>query len=37
MLGLTLAAPKQRVWSILGIVAAVAAGAIGYYFKTPVV
>lgn len=37
MLGLTLAAPKQRVWSIVGIVAALTAGAIGYYFKTPIV
>lgn len=36
MLGLTLAAPKQRIWSILGIVSALAAGAIGYYFKTPI-
>lgn len=37
MMGLTLAAPSQRVWSILGIVAAMACGAIGYYFKTPIV
>jgi hypothetical protein len=37
MLGLTLAVPKQRVWSILGIVAAMVCGAIGYYFKTPIV
>jgi hypothetical protein len=37
MMGLTLAAPQQRVWSILGIVAAMVCGAIGYYFKTPIV
>jgi hypothetical protein len=37
MIGLTLAAPSQRIWSIVGIVTAVAGGAIGYYFKTPIV
>lgn len=37
MLGLTLAAPSQRVWSILGIIASVAGGAVGYYLKTPIV
>lgn len=29
MVGLTLAAPKQRIWSILGIVASIAGFAVG--------
>lgn len=37
LMGLTIAAPQQRFLSIIGIVAAGAAGALGYYYNTPIV
>jgi hypothetical protein len=37
MLGLTLAAPKQRIYSFIGIALAIVCGGIGYYFKTPII
>lgn len=37
MLGLTVAAPKNRYLSIIGIIAAGTCGVIGYYFHTPIV
>jgi hypothetical protein len=37
MMGLTVAAPKNRYLSIIGIFAAAACGVVGYYFNTPVV
>lgn len=37
LMGLTVAAPQQRFLSIIGIVLAGAAGALGYYFNTPIV
>ena len=37
LMGLTIAAPKQRIYSIGGIVLAVACGTIGQYFNTPIV
>ena len=37
MLGLTVAAPKNRYLSIIGIIVAAVCGIIGYYFKTPIV
>ena len=37
MMGLTLATPKNRIFSIIGIVVSGACGIAGYYFKTPIV
>lgn len=37
LLGLTVAAPQQRFLSIIGIVLAGAAGAVGYLYNTPIV
>ncbi len=37
LMGLTIAAPNQRILSIIGIVSAFACGGIGYFFDTPVV
>lgn len=36
MLGLTIAAPKQRIWSFLGIASALIGGGIGYFFNTAI-
>lgn len=36
MLGLTIAAPKQRIWSFLGIASALIGGGIGYFFHTAI-
>lgn len=35
LMGLTIAAPKQRIYSIGGIVLAIACGAIGQVYNTP--
>ena len=37
MMGLTVAAPKNRYLSIVGIVAGAACGLIGFYYHTPIV
>ena len=37
MMGLTVAAPKNRYLSIIGIFTAAACGGIGYYFNTPII
>ncbi len=37
LIGLTIAAPKQRMLSIAGIALAMAGGGIGYFFHTPLV
>ena len=37
MLGLTVAAPKNRYLSIIGIFTAAICGGIGHYFNTPIV
>jgi len=37
MLGLTVAAPKNRYLSIIGIFAAAVCGVIGHYFNTPII
>ena len=37
LMGLTVAAPSQRIWSIIGIGTALVAGGIGYFLKTPIV
>ncbi len=37
LMGLTIAHPKQRKLSILGIAAAVVAGGVGYFFHTQIV
>ena len=36
MMGLTIAAPKNRIWSILGIVASLAGGAVGHFLHTTI-
>jgi phage shock protein PspC (stress-responsive transcriptional regulator) len=36
-LGLTVAAPKNRYLSIIGIFTAAICGGIGHYFNTPIV
>jgi hypothetical protein len=37
LMGLTVAAPKYRFLSIIGIVAGGTCGIIGYYFNTPII
>jgi len=37
LMGLTLASPRNRYLSIIGIVASGAAGIVGYYFNTPII
>ena len=37
LIGLTIAAPKQRLLSIAGIALAMVGGGIGYFFHTPIV
>lgn len=37
LMGLTVAAPRNRYLSIIGIVAAAACGLAGWYFNTPIV
>ncbi len=37
LLGLTIAAPKQRIFSIGGIVLAGIFGVIGHYYNTPII
>ncbi len=37
MFGLTVAAPKNRIYSFIGVAVSVICGIIGYYFKTPIV
>lgn len=37
MMGLTLATPKNRIFSFVGIAAAAMCGIAGYYFKTPII
>jgi lipopolysaccharide export LptBFGC system permease protein LptF len=37
LMGLTIAAPKNRFLSIIGMVAAGICGAVGFYFNTPIV
>ena len=37
MMGLTVASPKNRIYSFIGIVAAATCGIAGYYFNTPIV
>lgn len=37
LIGLTIAAPKQRMLSIAGIALAMAGGGIGYFFHTTIV
>jgi hypothetical protein len=37
MMGLTVAAPKNRYLSLIGIFAAAVCGGIGYYFNTPII
>ncbi|NOY15523.1 MAG: hypothetical protein GXP23_01070 [Gammaproteobacteria bacterium] len=37
LMGLTLASPRNRYLSFIGIFASAAAGAIGYYFHTPII
>ena len=37
LVGLTIAAPKQKMLSIVGLVLALAAGAVGYLFNTPII
>jgi len=36
LFGLTVAAPSQRRWSLIGIAAGIACGAIGHFFKTAI-
>ncbi len=37
LMGLTLASPRNRYLSIIGMVASAAAGIAGYYFKTSII
>lgn len=37
MFGLTVATPKNRIYSYVGVAVSVTCGFIGYYFKTPIV
>jgi hypothetical protein len=37
LMGLTVAAPKNRFLSIIGMVAAGICGLVGFYFNTPIV
>jgi len=37
MMGLTLATPKNRIYSFIGIAAATVCGIAGYYFNTPII
>jgi hypothetical protein len=37
LLGLTIAAPKQKMLSIIGLVLALGAGAVGFAFNTPII
>ena len=37
MMGLTVASPKNRYLSIIGIIAGAVCGGLGYYFKTPII
>jgi len=37
LFGLTVAAPAQRKWSLIGIAAGIVCGAIGHYFKTTLI
>ena len=37
MMGLTVAAPKNRYLSLIGIFTAAVCGGIGYYFNTPII
>ena len=37
MMGLTLATPKNRIYSFVGIAAAATCGIAGYYFKTSII
>jgi len=36
LFGLTVAAPSQRKWSLIGIAAGIACGAIGHFLKTTI-
>jgi len=37
LMGLTLATPKNRIYSFVGIAAASISGIVGYYFNTPII
>lgn len=37
MMGLTVASPKNRIFSYIGIGAAAVCGVAGYYYNTPIV
>ncbi|GMR05586.1 MAG: hypothetical protein BMS9Abin25_0161 [Gammaproteobacteria bacterium] len=37
LMGLTLASPRNRYLSIIGIAVSAAAGIAGYYFNTPII
>ncbi len=37
LVGLTIAAPKQKILSIVGLVLALAAGAVGHLFNTSII
>lgn len=37
MFGLTVATPKNRIYSYAGVAVSVTCGIIGYYFNTPIV
>ncbi len=37
LMGLTLASPKNRFLSFIGMAAAAVCGIIGYYFNTPII
>ena len=37
LVGLTIAAPKQKMFSIIGLVLALSAGAVGHLFNTAII
>jgi hypothetical protein len=37
LVGLTIASPKQKMFSIIGLVLALSAGAVGHYFNTAII